>query len=54
MKDPSAVKKPKQSHKTKSLLHSDACEGKPFTFTDSAQNNNNSVVPEIHQKHRHK
>ena len=48
IKNPSAAKKSKQSHKTKSLLHSDAYEGKPFTFTDSAQNNNNSVVPEIY------
>ena len=48
MKNLSAAKKSKQAHKTKSLLHSDAYEGKPFTFTDSAQNNNNSVVPEIY------
>jgi hypothetical protein len=48
MKNLSAGKKSKRSHKTKSLLHSDAYEGKPFTFTNSAQNNNNSVVPEIY------
>ena len=48
MKNPCTAKKSKQAHKTKSLLHSDAYEGKPFTFTDSAQNNNNSVVPEIY------
>ena len=48
MKDPSTAKKTKQSHKTKSLLHSDAYERKPFTFTDSAQDNNNSAVPGIY------
>ena len=47
MKNPSTVKKTKPSHKTRSLLHSDAYDGKPFTFTDSAHNNN-TVVPEIY------
>ena len=42
MKEAVNDKKPKkQSPKPKSLLHSDAYEGKPFTFTDSAQNKYN-------------
>ena len=39
----------KRSSKTTSLLHSDAYEGKPFTFTDSAQNKNNTNVFDIYE-----
>ena len=49
MKESVADQKPKkQSSKPKSLLHSDAYEGKPFTFTDSAQNKYNVDIPEIY------
>ena len=49
MKESVADQKPKkQSSKPKSLLHSDAYEGKPFTFTESAQNKYNVDIPEIY------
>ena len=49
MKESVADQKPKkQSSKPKSLLHSEAYEGKPFTFTNSTQNKYNVDIQEIY------
>lgn len=50
MKEPVVKKKiKKSSKKPTSLLHSDAYEGKSFTFTNSAHNKSNNGISEVYE-----